>query len=1063
MAEEPSQRPTIFEALNLAEKLRRFHSSEFAVVTDSSGWSMEAPSSIPPPSHTSSVSGSSRVTVVCAESVHNSNLCPIRRTPCSSCIKRDTVSRCTYSAAAAEKIDVQSLHNRILVLEAQISQLSSGKGRLSSDLDHALLAAGASGSSVLISLDDVAGLWLEHLDLGRDSGVDLHPALLSSFETTHPSSPKLSSLSDRIASPLAFIYQPVSNAVTPELLAFLPTASQRPALLDSLTSICRMHPSLNFPHFRARINLMFVDNSGPDEIGIGPSRTSSWEKPTLSFFAATAAGFALALQCSPNPTTLPASPRTTSSSNSPSPSTPQPTVSFLLSLSGHILQAIEDLNEPFDLDYLHAHILRCLCMLHDGHPRVNQSVFAAVGKMVNVARIMGLSRDPDEFPRKYTPWKAEMRRRVWWDIFYYDVFISDCLGFPPMISDDQHTCRLPADVDEEAFVPKSVSLPIPSEYLGASNFSYFLLKCKLAQLVKNMKKRGVGHDQPGTTTNDSNCGTTQEPLLEKVTQAETEIKQFLSDLPQSYQLDLEADPFHPTYTSSSSSLPPTSNIPPAYLIIQRCELVIIAHQLILKLFLPFLRRPGIKPSDNSMIASIDSAHSIIKAASIAKAVWQKQSTEGAADAFGLGFNNILSSHGVFYPFVRQLFDAAVVAAHVVIRSPQSIVSSVAMEDLRLALGVLRDPALVTSRGRPSQRGGVEGAPSEAISIIEMLLKKAEMARRNYAPVSAGTKRKHDEVDPNVSKGFWLPYVGGGVATDTRSSSSSVAHSQSQASPRNKPVDKAESRLSVTSVRSNTEKELKYPPPLRSKASSSSLNGAKMTSNTLHHHRRDSSHSSSLSIVPPPLPPLPLPHPPLPASETEMFVRPSTASGLPSSVGPESSVPRPATSYSHIYGIEERHSADSASTTTRFPSHPPPATDTHSYSQPFPPRPLSSAEPPSYNSTAYSREHDRSTPATPYYVAFQPPLSSNFSSMDDHSRSHSHQHEPVQASQHMMMDMIQGEQVMDTGEPPREAKADDHMQRRNSHSAVAPPFVESWATNPAISRFSHPPWDSGYSY
>ncbi|KIJ42942.1 hypothetical protein M422DRAFT_119565, partial [Sphaerobolus stellatus SS14] len=47
-----------------------------------------------------------------------------RRTPCSSCVKRDTVPRCTYSAAAAEKIDVQSLHNRILVLEAQITQLS---------------------------------------------------------------------------------------------------------------------------------------------------------------------------------------------------------------------------------------------------------------------------------------------------------------------------------------------------------------------------------------------------------------------------------------------------------------------------------------------------------------------------------------------------------------------------------------------------------------------------------------------------------------------------------------------------------------------------------------------------------------------------------------------------------------------------------------------------------------------------------------------------------------------------------------------------------------------------
>ncbi|KZV96017.1 hypothetical protein EXIGLDRAFT_593558, partial [Exidia glandulosa HHB12029] len=47
-----------------------------------------------------------------------------RRAPCGSCVKRDTVSRCAYSAAAAEKIDVQSLHNRVLLLEAQIQSLS---------------------------------------------------------------------------------------------------------------------------------------------------------------------------------------------------------------------------------------------------------------------------------------------------------------------------------------------------------------------------------------------------------------------------------------------------------------------------------------------------------------------------------------------------------------------------------------------------------------------------------------------------------------------------------------------------------------------------------------------------------------------------------------------------------------------------------------------------------------------------------------------------------------------------------------------------------------------------
>ncbi|KAH9974335.1 hypothetical protein BGW80DRAFT_1170619, partial [Lactifluus volemus] len=49
-----------------------------------------------------------------------------RRTPCGSCVKRDTVQRCQYTAAAAEKIDVQSLHNRLQIVESQIAQIFAG-------------------------------------------------------------------------------------------------------------------------------------------------------------------------------------------------------------------------------------------------------------------------------------------------------------------------------------------------------------------------------------------------------------------------------------------------------------------------------------------------------------------------------------------------------------------------------------------------------------------------------------------------------------------------------------------------------------------------------------------------------------------------------------------------------------------------------------------------------------------------------------------------------------------------------------------------------------------------
>ena len=318
----------------------------------------------------------------------------------------------------------------MLVLEAQLAQLTSGKLKLAShDLDHALLAVGASGSSVLVSLDDVAGVWLEHLELAREPALDLRPAIASaeyelsdrreasprSHGSSVHSSPHPGSI---VTSP----FPPLPRTVTPALLALLPSAPQRPILLDVLNSVLRMHPSINFPHFRARVMAIFNDGSGPEEIGIGPSRADHSEKPTLSFFAAVAAGFALAMQCAPGIL------GTSSPHSCPSPApSAVPSVSSLLTLSAHVLGLVED-SVPYDLDFLHALVLRCLCMLHDGMPRVSQAVFATVGKMVNVARLMGLARDPEEFTcgaaSKYTLWEAEMRRRMWWDVFYYDLYVS---------------------------------------------------------------------------------------------------------------------------------------------------------------------------------------------------------------------------------------------------------------------------------------------------------------------------------------------------------------------------------------------------------------------------------------------------------------------------------------------------------------------------------------------------------------------------------------------------------------------------------------------------------------
>ncbi|KAF9045325.1 hypothetical protein BJ165DRAFT_154876 [Panaeolus papilionaceus] len=68
----------------------------------------------------------SRITVVCAECKRLKLRCD-RRAPCGSCTKRDTVQRCIYSPAAAEKVDLHSLNNRLIQVEAALAMITSGQ------------------------------------------------------------------------------------------------------------------------------------------------------------------------------------------------------------------------------------------------------------------------------------------------------------------------------------------------------------------------------------------------------------------------------------------------------------------------------------------------------------------------------------------------------------------------------------------------------------------------------------------------------------------------------------------------------------------------------------------------------------------------------------------------------------------------------------------------------------------------------------------------------------------------------------------------------------------------
>jgi hypothetical protein len=210
-----------------------------------------------------------------------------------------------------------------------------------------------------------------------------------------------------------------------------------------------MYPCLNVPHFERRVEAMLSWGETNDTTtakrdlarelflsgtrGANPKKAGNERrergapspplpKPTLSFFGLTCAAFALGALMAGDTVS-----ESSASASVPTTGTEDEAIrrhgtspAALFALSEQALALFEK-TCVYDLDSVVAMLLQVLFMLHDGQMRVGQTVFPLVGKMVNVARMMGLAMDPDEFVGTYSLFEAETRRRVWWDVLCCDL------------------------------------------------------------------------------------------------------------------------------------------------------------------------------------------------------------------------------------------------------------------------------------------------------------------------------------------------------------------------------------------------------------------------------------------------------------------------------------------------------------------------------------------------------------------------------------------------------------------------------------------------------------------
>ncbi|KAG9050605.1 hypothetical protein FS837_004130 [Tulasnella sp. UAMH 9824] len=335
--------------------------------------------------------------------------------------------------------------------------------------------------------------------------------------------------------------------------------------------------------------------------------------PSLGLFAVTCAVYALGALSygsksihgrfpedgegiSPLPTTAPSAPLNPHMHPLPDKATP----ANLLNLARAAMLVHDESALPPSLDYLHAHMLTWLYLLHPsdsassvtssgfqgsstgvgsgGMTVVEQTIYKELGKCVCVARAMGLDlvdrrrgkprggtfgvgavKDPDDGVEEMGIWEKEMRRRVWWQLMMFDQQISDNLGRPPLIPPGTYACRPPSEADESVFSPTATKIPKLRERSIGFNTTYFATKCRLLAIIKTLP---YAQHEEGVT-------------LDLARQLDAQVSRWRSSLPAQYEIDFRGESEHTLFPDLDT------------VDVQACDLHIMANVFLLRLWLPF--------------------------------------------------------------------------------------------------------------------------------------------------------------------------------------------------------------------------------------------------------------------------------------------------------------------------------------------------------------------------------------------------------------------------------------------------------------------------------------------
>ncbi|KAJ4365100.1 hypothetical protein N0V83_008718 [Neocucurbitaria cava] len=366
-----------------------------------------------------------------------------RNQPCKTCVDRGLSLSCTYvrhTAAPLEPKVPNSVHDRIDQLEKLVTSLMGGKetdaGSTLSTMSHLEQSSGdnseipSTPDRVKFSGDTTSytnsGHWTSILD-----GISELKEHLDQIPTS--ASARDESQGDILGPDLLFGRQ--SHATKQELLAALPPRSEADQLIDAYFSSMDTAPSMmHRPTFLKEYNTFW---------------SQPFETPTMwlgllygilalgARFQVTYAGIGPLLQGDP----------TTSLFSARMDYYREKVVQCLI-LANYTKcppYTVETFFLYFGTEYLRS-------------ADTQLGMYLLVGMIVRVAFRMGYHREPSRFSN-ISPFKAEMRRRLWMVIMSLDLVSSSAVGLPRMIQPSHFDVQEPRNLLEEDLHEDIAELP----------------------------------------------------------------------------------------------------------------------------------------------------------------------------------------------------------------------------------------------------------------------------------------------------------------------------------------------------------------------------------------------------------------------------------------------------------------------------------------------------------------------------------------------------------------------------------------------------------------------------